>query len=130
MHEIGYLTTYYGMIVEHDVDKSNVHMNNPAIVLDLEVGSVLKMGDELTSDIKDWYDTAVNTYISNGMIDIVDSLQLITFDRYDGILDIDDICTLINYMRNTPGSEKMKALLSMNADDLKQEVERLQSIGF
>lgn len=130
MHENGSLTTYFGMIVEHNVHNSSINMNNPVIVIDTDTGTVLKCGDSLTSNIKEWYETAIKGYLSMGFQDCADALKIIYFDRYNGILDIDGICTLINYIRNSIGADKMKKLLSMNEDGIKQEVERLQSIGF
>lgn len=130
MHEVGSLTTYYGMIVEHNLHNSHVNMNNPVIVVNIETGIVLKMGDEVTSGIKEWYETAVQSYISSGFTEEANAMQLISFDRYSGVLDIDGICTLINYMRNTIGSEKMKKILSMTETELIDEVKKLQDIGF
>lgn len=118
------------MIVEHDVDNSKVHMNNPAIVVDTDTGVVLKMGDSFTSDIKEWYNIAVSAYSEVGSEITANSLKLISFDRYNDVIDIDGICTMINYMRNSIGCEKMNALLNAEAEALKLEIAKLQTIGF
>lgn len=122
-----FLNVYEGMLLNKE---HGVYMNNPCLVIDKETGTLLKMGDELTSNIKKYYDTMMSQYFELG-IDIDESdIVFIKLDRYNGVLDIDEICTLINYMHNSIGKERMNALLEMDDSSLKAKIKELQDIGF
>ena len=129
MHERGRLKTWEGMVVSNNKN-TEIYMNNPVVILDKDTGTLIKMGDSLTSGIKNYYDKMISKYRDSGMISMCDSMVYLEFDRYNGILNIDDICTLINYMNNSIGAEKMNKLLSLDEGSLKLEVQRLQDIGF
>lgn len=129
MHERGRLKTWEGMIVSNNKN-IEIYMNNPVVILDTDTGTLIKMGDSLTSGIRDYYDKMVSTYKDLGMTSMCDSLLYLEFNRYNGVLDIDGICTLINYMSNSIGAEKLNKLLSLDEGSLKLEVQRLQDIGF
>lgn len=129
MHECGMLKTYEGMIMSNK-SGLEIYMNNPVVILDTEVGTLIKMGDSLTSGIKDYYNTMITALKDSGSSDMADSMLYLEFERYNGVLDIDDICTLINYMNNSIGAEKLNKILSMDEGSLKLEVQRLQDIGF
>lgn len=129
-HEKGYLTTFCGTIMQHDIHNSTVHIDNPIAVIDIDTGSVLKYGDRDKSDITEWYETARQKYVQSGFPEMAESLMLVSFDRYNSSLDIDEICTMLNYMLNHIGPERMNRLLSIQTDELKQEITRLKEIGF
>lgn len=129
MHERGRLKTWEGMVVSNNKN-TEIYMNNPVVILDKDTGTLIKMGDSLTSGIKDYYDKMISKYRDLGMVSMCDSMVYLEFDRYNGVLNIDDICTLINYMNNSIGAEKLNKLLSLDEGSLKLEVQRLQDIGF
>lgn len=109
------------------VNKYGACTNNPAVCIDKTTGSVLKCGDD--DMIRKYSATAIDSYIKCGFTDMANSICIITFDRY-GTLNIDEICTLMNYMQNSIGPDKMNTLLNMNPVEIKAEIKRLQSIDF
>lgn len=125
-HEIGNLTTTDGMIVGKRV---TYYANNPCILIDRGSGTLLKMGDSDTNPLDDYYKTAVAAYTECKMQSAVEDLQLIRFDRY-GTLNIDEICTLINYFMQSVGPGKMESILSLDETELKAEIARLAKMGF
>lgn len=127
MHERGFLKVYEGMLLNEEY---GVYMNEPCLIIDRETGSLLKMGDELTSNIKKYYDTMISQYFELGIGVDKSDIVFIKLDRYNGVLDIDEICTLINYMYNSIGKERMNALLEMDDSSLKVKIKELQDIGF
>lgn len=68
-------------------------------------------------------------YEECGFKEEADSLILINFDRYSSILDVDEICSLVNYLRNTI-NERLKTILDMNEIELKEEIKRIQDMGY
>lgn len=143
MHENGQLTTYCGTIfrrVSKDDKYSSredkergfsvdIHINNMAIIYDKSCGVVLKYGDTETTDIKEYYETICNMYKEKGYNDMVNSLEMIELDRYSGILDIDEICTLVNWFCNSIGNKLMETL-ELSSDGLKVKIKQLQDIGW
>lgn len=73
----------------------------------------------------------VNDFRKQGFGDIADNLILIEFDRYDGILSVDEICTFVNYMvMCSANGEKVLKMLSMKEEDLKKELKKLSEFGY
>lgn len=127
IHEKGYLTVKYGSI--YPQKDFSFMIDNMAMIIDIEIGSVLKYGDIDHSDIKNYYENMCKKYHNLGLADMTDSIMLITFDRYQGILDIDEICSLSNYFLNHIG-EKMREILNMTESELKELIKRIQEWGF
>lgn len=125
-HELGNLTTDNGMIVGK---RMTYYANNPCIIIDKQSGSLLKMGDTHTNPLTDYFNTAVNAYKNAGFDDMANDMILINFDRY-ATLDIEEICTLMNYFMNSIGPVKMAALLNSDETELKTEIARLTDIGW
>lgn len=104
-----------GTIIEH-----------PAVLVDLETGTVLKNTDE---DIVKAYFAAFCSEMLKIDPKSVYNYKVIVFDKYKN-LSVDEICTLMNYMRNSIGPEKMRELLSMKPENLKGKLSRLAEIGW
>lgn len=116
--------------VEHNAicnRHSNACTNNPAVLIDTECGIVLKSGDK--SMIQNYMHTAASEYLDKKMVSIAQTLTVINFDQYR-TLNIDEICTLMNYMQNSIGPRKMNELLTMSETALKAEIKRLTQYGF
>lgn len=124
MHESGNFTVEDGMIVGKRI---TFYANDLCMIIDVATGTVLKIGDQTTGPLDSYYETLAKSYDAMGM---AEDLKFINFDRYNGILDIDDICTVLNYFTNSIGPEKMNSLLIMNTQQLKIEVSHLQELGF
>lgn len=128
-HEIGNLTTMDGMILSKKTTHMNYYANNPCIIIDKDSGTLLKMGDTTTNPLDDYLKMATDKYRKAGFDDMADAMVLINFDRY-ATLDIEEICTLMNYFMNSIGPEKMRHLLNADETELKTEIEKLAEIGW
>jgi len=70
-------------------------------------------------------------YRKGSLEDIADDILYIEFDRYDGVLSIEEICTFMNYiLMVSANGEKIMKMLEMEANELKKELARLSEIGF
>lgn len=88
--------------------------------------------------IKNYYDTAVQRLASIGCQDLANEWKLISFNvQYPEFnfapkgynFTIDEICTLINWWNNSPGSEGGE-ILTMSIDNAKDKLAMLSRIGF
>lgn len=127
MHEKGYLTVKYGSI--YPQDSTCFMIDNMAMIIDKETGNVFKYGDINTSDIQSYYDNMCKKYHSLGLADMSENIILLTFDRYNSFLDIDEICSLSNYFLNHIG-DKMKEILDMKPEEVKELIRHIQEWGF
>ena len=127
MHEKGCLTVKYGSI--YPQKNTSFMIDNMAMVIDIDSGCVLSYGDINTSDIKKYYDNMYKKYQSMGIPEMCDDIVLVTFDRYNDFLDIDEICSLSNYFLNHIG-EKLKEILNMPPDEIKKLIKNIQEWGF
>lgn len=126
LHEKCPYTTYAGMMMLKDMTNC---MNEVAVIIDTETGTLLKVGNP--DGINDYFNKAIKKYHDAGLSYCCEGWKCIVFDRYHyAFLDIDGICTLVNYMMNSLGPEKMNELLLMSETELKEKIEILQSIGF
>lgn len=105
---------------------NELQTSNPAVIIDREVGTLLKVGD--ADYLGDYY----NAFLLRLQTcpDMPRNLVYIAFDRYEGILDMNEICTLINMLNNHLGGEKVRKLLSMNSGTLKSEIKKFADMGF
>ena len=120
------LKVEYGSIYLKD---SPVFIDNMCIIVDKDTGSIMKYGDAESSDIKQYYETMCKKYRDAGFSDIADALILIEFDRYNGILSIEEICTIVNYGMNCH-SERCLELFDLEADELHKRIAELQGFGY
>lgn len=126
MHEKGPMIVQYGSIYPKDGSFSYM-INNLFMIINKEWCSVLKYG-EMKVDVPEYYEKIREKY-SRVSPEDADNIILITFDRYDGILDIDEICTLGNYFLNHVG-EGMLKIFDINETELKEKIKKLQEYGF
>lgn len=120
---------YTQMFVEQDGSvyntMSNCIVENPAILTDVSDGIVFKLGD--VSLCKVYMPKLINSVKLSG--GDTSGITLIKFDKY-GSLSTTDICTFMNYSKNSIGGEKMRELLSMPEQALKEKLKKLHEIGF
>lgn len=128
LHESGfYKTDEFGMITNKE---KSFFANNICVIVDVDTGTLLKIGDRDTSNIANHYQAMTKKYCDAGLDKYADTLTFIEFDRYSDVLDIDGICTIINYLNNCIGGQKVQELLSMSNEQLTEKVKYLQEIGF
>ena len=109
--------------------KNGVGIDNLAVILDKN-SSVLKYGD-VSKGMKSLYEDMVSKYKKVGLHDIAQDLIYLEFDRYNGVLSIDEICTFANYMMLVSANGKtIVNMLSMSANDLKKRLKELSELGF
>lgn len=127
MHEKGHLTTYFGSIMEKN--NEGCMIDNMSIIISKNTGSVVSYGDTDRSDIVDYYQKYIEK-IRTVMPEDVDNYVLLSFDRYNNILNIDEICSLTNYFLNHIGAERINELLNADESKLKEIIKHIQDCGF
>jgi hypothetical protein len=118
-------------------DNSIILDEDITIIVDTESGTLLKVGQ------KDWvtkyYNTMLEGYSQMGMEQMCNDLKLVTFNaKYEELgfvpanynLDIDEICTVINWFSNCISADQMNELLSMSDTEAHDKIKQLQAIGF
>lgn len=107
------------------------------VLVDLSMGSLSKVGDKQWVE-KHFHERCAK-YQSMGMPEMANNLLCITFNiKYENLgfapegynLDVDEVCTILNWLSNHPKPERMQHFLSSPEPELKKEIQRLQSIGF
>lgn len=93
-------------------------IENPSLVVDLDLGCVLKNAD---INVCEPYYNAVVEKLSN--------IKLIIMDKYAS-LSVPEICTFMNYIRNSIGPENMRRMLNMSEVELRERLKYLHSLGF
>lgn len=91
----------------------------------IDEGCLLKVGHLETTQV--YFNRLISSQKKMGIKHI--TLRLIQFTNFTE-LSADDICTLINYMNNCIGEEKMNTLFNMSKEKLKAKIETLSRIGF
>lgn len=99
-----------------------------AVILDTDYGSVMKYGD--AEKVQSYYGEMIEKYRKTGFEEEAENYMLITFDRYDGVLSIEEICTLVNYMIQVSANPRLMTILKMPEGELKKEIKKLQEFGF
>lgn len=108
--------------------KTGIAIDNMAIIVDSDAG-MMKYGEYET--IEKYYQTLVEKFSQAGHQEYVKGLILISFNRYEGILTIDEICTLINYiLLSSANGEQITRLMSLDKDALKAEIAKLKNYGY
>ena len=106
-----------------------IGIDHIGVIIDKNSG-LLKYGDT-TKNLKDYFIEMVSKYRKVGLSDIADDLVYIEFDRYDGILSIEEICTFVNYMvMCSANGERIMKMLNMDEENLKIEIKKLAEIGY
>lgn len=127
LHKLGYYKTENGMLTN---EGRTFFANDICVIVDIDVGTLLNVGDRNTSNISTKYDTMVKKYRDAGLDEYADALLFVEFNKYEQNISRDGICTLVNYLSNCIGSEKMKELFAMDNEALNRKIEQLQEIGF
>lgn len=70
-------------------------------------------------------------YRQAGFENMCRDLILIQFDKDNGVLTTEDICTFVNYMSmcSANGSRIMK-MLNMSKGEIKKEITKLKEVGY
>lgn len=106
------------------------------ILVDVETGALLKYGHKAM--VEKYYNKTVEKS-AKAKIDLYDTWRLITFHvRYDEFdfapdgynLDIDEICTIINWFNNHIGGQAMSDFLNSSIEKIRAKITSLQKIGF
>lgn len=111
-----------------------IMMDNIGIVVHKDSGLV-KWGRveplEGVVTIKEYYLRQLKKYNDAGLTQEAESLSLIEFDRYEGVLSIEEICSLCNYfILACPSYERIMKVLGLDEADLHSEIKDLQAIGY
>lgn len=110
-------------------NKNGIGIDNLAVILDKTSG-VFRYGD-VSTGMKTLFNDMVDNYIKAGFKDMAQNLIYLEFDRYDGILSIEEICTFANYIiMVSANSETIIKMLNMSEDDLKKRLKELAELGF
>lgn len=120
------LEVYMGSIT--DKEKTFL-IDNMCIIVNTDVGYIHQYGDADHSNIKDHYNKMMDKYLKSSCPEFANDFKLICFDRYNGQLTIEEICTIVNYGLNSHG-ERFLDLFKLNIDDLKKRVKELQAINY
>ena len=104
----------YGSIYKNSTD---CIIETMAFIIDIN-SSVLKYGDA-NSGLSDYY------------LEIIKKYKKIEFDRYKGVLTIEEICTFANYivMCSCNGQDILK-MLDMETPELKEKLKLLSEFGY
>lgn len=99
-----------------------------ALLIDMDGGMLLKAGEK--SMVTSHATKVLYAYHSSGMDDYCKDFRVIEFSNYE-ILTPDDICTIVNYLFNSPGEKGARSVLEpANGTALREQITRLQQIGF
>lgn len=143
LHKLGPWSVLYGSMKNKYSDC--LLDEDIAILVDIEddgIGTFLKIGkyDSLNS----YYTTMINKYAELGHQELGEGLKLIKFNvKFEGNpelgipdfapdgynLTVDEICTIVNWFANC-SCQNMKQFFELSLDDLKEEIKRLQEIGY
>lgn len=125
LHKNGPWKVINGAMIDHMY--SGTCLNHVAILIDGDTGTLLKIGTP--EFINKYFQTIISKYKEKGLSDFINNWKIYEFDRY-GFLNIDDICTIVNYLQNCISAEKVKELFAMNEPQLRSKIQTLQTIGF
>lgn len=116
----------YGSIYKNDTGRI---IENMAFVISRD-SSVLKYGDKNTG-LYDYYLDISSKYKECGLEDMANNLFYIEFDRYDGVLTVEEICTFANYIvMCSCNGETIYNMLKMNEAELKSKIKTLAGYGY
>lgn len=103
-------------------------IDDMCMIVDMDMGCILKYGDKNTSDICAYYQKMEKSLEESGNKEMVDDIKLVSFDRW-GVLTIEEICTIVNYGLAAHGNSFIE-LLSMSEAALHDRVRKLQEYGY
>lgn len=135
LHRIGPCHVENGSILS-EYNNGLMLDEDTTILVDIETGTLLKYGHK--NMVEKYYNKAVKES-AKMQIDLCDTWRLITFyvkhdeldfapDGYN--LDIDEICTIINWLNNNIGGQAMSEFLNSSIEEIRTKIASLQKIGF
>lgn len=106
------------------------------ILVDIKTGILLRYGHK--NMVERYFNKTVEKSVK-AQIDMCSTWRLITFyvkhdeldfapDGYN--LDIDEICTIINWFNNNIGGQAMSDFLNASIEEIRAKIASLQKIGF
>lgn len=118
------------------VKHGSIYKNSTGCIIDKiafiidKNASVLKYGDA-NSGLSDYYLKMIKKYKQLGLEDMANDLFYIEFDRYEGVLTIEEICIFSNYitMCSCNGQDIFK-MLEMEEEALKEKLQLLSEFGY
>lgn len=139
LHTIGPWYTNYGSMFNKYNDGVMLDEDIAILVtIDAQdgIGTLHKVGK--VEPLKQYMDMVVNKYLQNGFTEMASEWKLIQFfvkyeelnftpDGYN--LDIDEVCTLINWFQNC-SCQNMKAFFELSLEAIKGKIADLQRIGY
>ena len=110
---------------------NNTMIDNIGFIYDKECGCILKYGD-LNRNLEQYYLDIQSKYIKAGLKEIADDIVLIKFDRYNGNLSMEEICTFSNYLVMCSANKDIvnNMLFEMTIEELKYKLKELSEIGY
>ena len=110
---------------------NNIMIDNIGFIYDKECGCILKYGD-LNRNLEQYYLGMQSKYIKAGQKEIADDIVLIKFDRYNGNLSMEEICTFSNYLVMCSANKNIvnNMLFEMTIEELKDKLKELSEIGY
>lgn len=133
MHTNGYFTVKNNKIVS--IINENLILDEAVgLVLDKSVGTLLHIGNKESAT--DYFNTTVHAYSSRGLDDIAKDITLITFfirpenSSDEDKLTADEICTIVNWLNNCIGNDKVNKFLSYNHSQLTELAKTLVNFDF
>ena len=124
MHDTWFLTVKDNKLCFCD---SSITIDHPAVVLDMELGTLLKFGE--SNYIREYHTVACKE-LRKVDKDIADSLALFEFEYLNSNLSIDELCTMINYFHNSIGPDLLKKFFLLNEEETHQKLKSLAEVGF
>ena len=112
----------YGTIYTYD----GIGIGNLAVIFSTDLG-VMKIGDNSDGSLFEYYKTQSEKYKQAGFNG---NIEFLSFDRYNGTLSIEEICTLYNYIKMGISYEAIINLINMDLDNLKNMIQDLNKIGY
>lgn len=111
--------------------ESGFMIDQMGVVIDKD-GGLMKYGSLVGErNIRDYYKDTVNRYKACGYSDIADNLVLVEFDRYEGVLSMDEVCTFCNYMiQCSANGSKIMKMLHMSEEEIHEKLSELSSFGY
>lgn len=114
----------YGSIYKDDIMYDNI-----GVIIDKKCG-LLKYGDS-NKGIKEHYENMINKYRKADLSDIADDIILLEFDRYNGILSIEEISVFLNYMvMCSANGESIIKMTNMSEKELHNRLQELSEFGY
>lgn len=116
-------------VLDNKLFYNKERIENPALIYDNEVGTVILHGDCIKNDFDNYYNNFIIRLKDMGLDNMVDDISYIKFNDLD--ISLYDICTVLNYVTQVssiPG--KLKTLLSLPKEDLDIEINKLRELLF